>query len=155
MSENNDESFGYGIDIGYDFNKDGSVDFTISDSGDIQLVGGSSTENISKKRKNAIQQIILRIITPFGGLVDQEGQTIPFGSDLINMIGAKDTELNRNVMKAYVLSCLQDYQAIEAIVNIGVVFPTPGVTSIELKIKLKDDDEILFETININTGVST
>lgn len=153
MSE--EESFGYGIDIGYDFNKDGSIDFAISDSGDISLVGGSSTENMSKKRKNAIQQIILRIITPFNSMVDHEGQTIPFGSDLPNMIGAKDTGLNRNVMKAYVLSCLQDYQAIEAIVNLDVTFPTPGVTSVELKIKLKDDDEILYETININTGVST
>lgn len=156
MSQNNDnETFGYGVDIGYDFNKDGSIDFKISDSGDIQLVGGSSTENISVKRKNAIQQIILRIITPFGSMVDHDSKSIPFGSDIPAMVGAKDTDLNRTVMKAFVLSCLQDYNAIEAIVNINVIFPSSGITIIELKIKLKDDDEILFETINLNTGVST
>ena len=148
MSQNND-SFGYGIDIGYDFKSDGSIDFTISDSGDISLVGGSSTDIISKKRKNAIQQIVLRIITPFSSMVDHNGETIPFGSEFPNMVGVKDTNLNRTVMKAYVLSCLQDYRAIEAILNIDVSFPSRGVINIKLTIKLKDDDEILFETITI------
>ncbi len=146
-----DESYGYGKDIGYKFETDGTVDFALSESGDISLVGGESTDSISQKRKNAIQQIILRIITPFGTLKDEEGKTIPFGSELPNMIGLKDTELNRHIMKAYVLSCLQDYNAIEAILDIDVSFPDDGVARINLKIKLKDDTEILFETITIGS----
>jgi len=150
MSENNnDETFGYGIDIGYDFKADGSIDFSISDSGDISLVGGSSTDTMAKKRKNALQQIMLRIITPFSSMVDHKGETVPFGSEFPNMVGVKDTNLNKTVMKAYVLSCLQDYRAIEAILNIDVTFPFRGVINIKLTIKLKDDDEILFETISI------
>lgn len=149
MSQNN-ESFGYGKDVGYEFNSDGSVDFAISDSGDLLLVGGDSDDSISLKRQNARQQILLRIITPFGSLQNHEGQTVPFGSEIPSMIGAKDTELNKRVMQAYVLSCLQGYQALEAILAIDVEFPSPGVSRITLKIKLKDDDEILFETIDLS-----
>ena len=150
MSQNTD-SYGYGVDIGYKFNPDGSIDFNISDSGDIALVGGSPEETMDKKRKNAIQQIILRIITPFGGLSDESGNPIPFGSEIQGMIGAKDTSLNRQVMKAYVLTCLQGYNVIEAILNIEVVFPQSGICEIKLMIKLKDDDKVLYETITIGS----
>ena len=150
MSQNTD-SYGYGVDIGYTFRRERSIDFEISDSGDIALVGGSPEENMDKKRKNAIQQIVLRILTPFGGLSDESGSPIPFGSEIQAMIGAKDTSLNRQVMKAYVLTCLQDYRAIEAILNIEVIFPKSGVCEIKIMIKLKDDDKVLYETITIGS----
>jgi len=150
MSQNNnDDSYGYGVDIGYEFKPDGSVDFKISDSGDIALVGGDGDDPLSQRRKNAIQQIILRIITPFGGITDQGGNAVPFGSEIQSMIGAKNTSINRHVMKAYILTCLQDYQALEAILNIDVHFTTTGACEIKLMLKLKDDDKILYETITI------
>lgn len=146
MSE---EGYGYGKDIKYRITSDGIIDLDLSDSGDISLVGGGTDDSISIKRKNAVQTIVLRILTPFGSLANEEGQSIPYGSDLWGMIGAKNTDLNRMVARAYILSCLQDYEAIESIVGIDVEFPESGVMKIGLTIKLKDDDEILFETITI------
>ena len=144
-----DDGFGYGIDIGYTINRGGIIDFEISESGDIRIIGAGEGEAISEKRKNAIQQIILRILTPYGTISDENGRPIAFGSELHSMVGMKDTDLNKMAIQAYVMSCLQDYQALESIHEIRVDFVTPGVIQIKLAIKLKNDNEILFETFNI------
>ena len=144
-----DEGFGYGIDIGYTVNREGIIDFEVSESGDIRIIGAGEGEAISEKRKNAIQQIILRILTPYGSIPDENGRPTAFGSELHSMIGMKDTDLNKMAIQAYVMSCLQDYQALESIHEIRVDFISPGTIQIKLGIKLKDDDEILFETFNI------
>ena len=144
-----DEGYGYGIDIGYVINREGIIDFEISESGDIRIIGAGEGEAISEKRKNAIQQIILRILTPYGTVFDENGRPIAFGSELHSMIGMKDTDLNRMAIQAYVMSCLQDYAALEAITEITVDFIREGIIQIKLGVKLKDDNEILFETFTI------
>lgn len=147
MSNNN---VGYGTDIKYKLNKDGTIDLEIGDSGDLVVVGGSTNEAMSIKRQNAIQAIILRIITPKGSLTDQNDEVIGFGSNLYDMIGNKNTDINRLAVKAYVMSCLQDYEAIEIIYDIGVTF-TLEVISIKLVLKLKDDSEIITETVEVGS----
>ncbi len=144
-----DDGFGYGIDIGYVVNREGIIDFEISDSGDIRIIGAGEGEAISEKRKNAIQQIILRILTPYGTINDENGRPIAFGSELHSMIGIKNTDLNKMAIQAYVMSCLQDYHALESIHKIQVDFVASGTMQIGLAIKLKDDNEILFETLTI------
>ena len=155
MSENNGNDplkafgFGYGIDMQYDINLDGTVDILIDETGDIRLVGGTITDVFEQRRKNAIQQIVLRILTPFGSLLDEEGNPVGFGSDLHSLIGQKDTDLNKLAIRAYILSCLSDYEFIESVVGIDVDFSTSGVASITLKIKLLGDDQLIEETIEL------
>ena len=106
MSENNRT---YGIDIAYDFKNDGTVDIAIDDSGDIALVGGTAVDTKELRRKNAIQQVILRILTRNQSLLNEEGKRIEFGSALHTLKGAKNSEINQLAVKAYIISCLQDY----------------------------------------------
>ena len=147
MSENNDplRAFGntYGVDMRYDFNDDGTVDILIDESGDIRLVGGDVNQSIEVRRQNAIQQIILRLLTRGQSLVDENGNAVNFGSDLHSLTGAKGNDLNKLAVRAYVISCLQDYAWIEAISRIDVEF------SITLGIKLIDDSQIIEEIINL------
>ena len=139
----------YGIDIGFNFKNDGTVDLAVDESGDILLIGGSQSDTRELRRKNAIQQIKLRILTNNNSLLDENGRTIEYGSDLYSLRGAKDTELNRLAVKAYIISCLKDYVWIEAITKIEVEIPTTGVIAVQLGIKLIDDNEVIEETISI------
>lgn len=149
MSEENDplKAFGlsYGIDLQYDFNEDGVVDLLIDETGDIRLAGGTLAETLEVRRKNAIQQIYLRILTARQSLVDAP----TFGSDLHSLIGAKNTDLNKMAVRAYVLSCLAGYPYLERIVDIEVGFPRASVMSIKLRIKLIDDDKLIEEEITL------
>lgn len=154
MSEENDDSlyaFGktYGIDMQYDFNSDGTVDLLIDESGDIRLVGGVASELIEIRRKNAVQQIILRILTPRESLVDQEGNTVRFGSDVYSLIGQKDSELNKMAVRAYILAALQDYDWIETITKIDVDFPNRDTMSITVGFKLIDDNSVIEQIIEL------
>ena len=154
MSEENQDSldaFGktYGVDMMYDFKKDGTVDLLIDESGDIRLVGGDASELIAVRRKNAIQQIILRILTPRESLVNEEGNTVGFGSDVYSLIGQKDTELNKMAVRAYVLAALRDYDWIETITKIDVIFPNRDTMSITIGIKLIDDNSIIEQEIQL------
>lgn len=151
MSEDPLRAFGntYGIDMRYDFRNDGTVDLLIDESGDIRLVGGTVTELIEVRRQNAIQQIILRLLTPKDFLSDEKRNVFPFGSDLHSLVGNKDTDLNKLAVRAYVISCLQDYVWLEMITRIDVEFLTSGVLQITLGIKLIDDSEIIEEIITL------
>jgi len=151
MSEENDVfntlTKTYGKDIRYDFKNDGTVDFVISPSGDIQLVGGSSSDDIEVRRQNAIQQIILRLLTPVNSLTDENGVPLPFGSNLYSLIGQKDTGLNRMAVRTYILYALSDYSWIEQILAIDVNFQNNGVMEVILRYKLIDDNEIIEQTL--------
>ena len=147
MSENDRT---YGIDIGYNFKDDGTVDLAVDESGDILLVGGTPGETREIRRKNAIQQIKLRILTNRKTLVDENGRSVEFGSDLYTLSGAKNNDLNKLAVKAYVISCLKDYAWIEAITKIDVDIPETGTVTVQLGIKLIDDNEIIEETINVS-----
>lgn len=151
MSEDPLRAFGntYGIDMRYDFKSDGTVDLLIDESGDIRLVGGTVAELIEVRRQNAIQQIVLRLLTRKNSLLDENGNAISFGSELHSLAGAKNTNLNKLVIRAYVMSCLQDYAWLEMITRIDVEFPTAGVVQITLGIKLIDDSEIIEEIITL------
>ncbi len=154
MSEENDDplyAFGktYGIDMQYDFNKDGTVDLLIDESGDIRLVGGVASELIEIRRKNAVQQIILRILTPRESLVDEEGNTVGFGSDLYSLIGQKDTDLNKMAVRAYILAALQDYDWIETITKIDIEFPNRDTMSVTVGFKLIDDNSVIEQIIEL------
>lgn len=139
MSDNGD---GYGKDIGYVIGADGSIDIELGDSGDINIIGGIGTDALSVKRKNAIQQVILRLLTPAGSLLDQHGNPIAYGSDLPSMVGAKNTELNKLVMKAYIMLALQDYNYVESILKIDIDISEKGVTAITVAVKFYGDNEI-------------
>ena len=149
MSE--EERYGYGIDIGYDLKEGGEMDFKISDSGDIALIGGSGLDPMEERRKNAKQQIALRILTPFGRLLDEQGDSLGYGSSLYTLLGGKNTYLNRMALRTYVMACLGDYEPLESVTEIGINIPEDekGVVQIRLRIKLKDDTEILFQTITL------
>lgn len=151
MSEDPLRNFGntYGIDMRYNFKSDGTVDLMIDESGDIRLVGGDLTEVIEVRRQNAIQQVVLRLLTRKDSLLDENGNAISFGSELGSLVGNKNTNLNRLAVRAYVMSCLQDYAWLEMITRIDVDFPTTGVINIILGIKLIDDSEIIEETIQL------
>ena len=146
MSE---EYYGYGKDIKYDINGDGIIDISVSDSGDIAVVGGDGETDLETRRKNAIQQIILRIITPFGSLKDETGTPIEYGSNVHSLIGEKHNAVNEMIMRAYILACLSDYAPLEAILQLDIKFPEPNLAKITLGIKLKDDNQVLFETIEL------
>lgn len=150
MSEEEDDELrafgaGYGIDMQYDFNVDGTVDLLIDETGDIRLVGGTVSDSMEVRRKNAIQKIVLSVLTPLGAL--QSGPT--FGSNLHSLVGSKDTDLTKMAVRAYVLSCLADYPYLERVVDIVVGFPKSGVMTITLKIKLIDDSTIIEEMITL------
>ena len=151
MSENPDElkAFGrtYGIDMQYDFKNDGTVDLVISPTGDIQLIGGSLTDEITKRRENAIQQIILRLLTPAKTLTDENGVPITFGSNLYTLTGEKNNEINRMAVRTYILSALADYDWIEVVTAIDVKFTTDGVMEIILRYKLINDEEIIEQIL--------
>lgn len=151
MSQDPLRAFGntYGIDMRYDFKSDGTVDLMIDESGDIRLVGGTVAELIEVRRQNAIQQIVLRLLTRKDSLLDENGNAISFGSELDGMAGSKSTNLNKLVVRAYVMSCLQDYAWLEMITRIDVDFPKTGLVTIILGIKLIDDSEIIEETIQL------
>lgn len=151
MSENPDElkAFGrtYGKDMQYDFNTDGTVDLVISPSGDIQLIGGTITDEITKRRKNAVQQIILRLLTPAKSLTDENGVPITYGSDLHTLVGQKNNEINRMAVRTYILSALSDYEWIEVVTGIDVNFTTEGVMEVVLRYKLINDEEIIEQIL--------
>ena len=151
MSEDPLRAFGniYGKDMRYDFKNDGTVDLLIDESGDIRLVGGTISEIIEVRRQNAIQQVILRLLTRKDSLLDEDGNAISFGSDLHSLVGEKATDLNKLAVRAYVVSCLRDYAWLEMITRIDVDFPTPGVIKITLGIKLIDDSQIIEEIITL------
>jgi len=152
MSEENSDplyAFGktYGIDMQYDFNQDGTVDLLVDESGDIRLVGGVASELIEIRRKNAVQQILLRILTPRETLVDEEGNTVGFGSDVYTLVGQKDTSLNKMAVRAYILAALQDYDWIETITKIDVDFPDRDKMSLTIGFKLIDDNAVIEQMI--------
>ena len=104
------EGEGYEEDIKYAISVDGTVDFVVGPGGDIEIVGGRKGDPIEQKRANAIQQIILRILTPLGTVRDQDGNPTYYGSYLTTLIGEKQTELTNMIFRAYVMWCLSDFE---------------------------------------------
>ena len=75
-------------------------------------------------RNNLAQAIILRLLTPRGELAALGHPQ--YGSRLHEMIGARNTETNRNLVRLFILESLQAEPRIAKIVQV-VVEPVPDV----------------------------
>lgn len=146
---NGEDGPGYGVDVGYEFKLDGSVDLLIDESGDIRLVGGVEGDSTSLKRENARQQIILRLLTALGVIRTVDGKAVNYGSLLHTAIGFKDTAMNKLMIRAFVIQALFGYEAIEKVVGLGVTVGRSGELVIKLQVSLKNDEEILEEEVTI------
>lgn len=147
-----EEQYGYGIDIAIKFDAEGEVDLKVDTTGDIALVGGDGDAELSIKVMNAIQQINIRLTTPFNSLKDEKGNQIPLGSNLHTSIGEKQTDLNVLLIKSFVMSSIADLQFIDQIIDIRLVserIEQPTKLKTELFFTLKEDTNIYFTTIDL------
>lgn len=147
-----EERFGYGIDIAIKFDAEGEVDLKVDSTGDLALVGGDGDAELSIRVQNAMQQISIRLSTPFNSLTDENGNQIPLGSSLHTSIGEKQTDLNILLIKSFILSALADLQFIDQIIDIRLISERtkqPTKLKTELFFTLKEDTNIYFTTIDL------
>lgn len=154
MSTNEDdaERFGYGVDLKVDFDKDGFIDLALSETGDIDTVGGDGEANRDVKIQNVLQQMKLILMTPAGTLLDENGNPRPYGSNLLFMIGQKLNDFNILVIKSYVLSSLLTLDFIDTIQNIVIVPDEKKKDSLKvigIYFTLKDDTQKFYTEFEV------
>lgn len=146
------ESFGYGIDIQVNFNKDNEIDLVISPTGDIALVGADGESSRYDRLQNAIQQIQFHVMTPFNGLKDENDISVPVGSQLNELIGAKLTDLNVLLLKSMVLSAIAPLKFIARVERIEPLLDENkdrGLIKVAIQFKIKNDDQVYFTTVDL------
>lgn len=150
MSTN--ESFGYGIDIQVNFNKDNEIDLVISPTGDIALVGADGESSRYDRLQNAIQQIQFHVMTPFNSLKDENDISVPVGSQLNELIGAKLSDLNVLLLKSMVLSAIAPLKFIARVERIEPILDENkdrGLIKVAIQFKIKNDDQVYFTTVDL------
>lgn len=150
MSSN--ERFGYGIDIKLLYNSEGTIDLDVDETGDLALVGGDGEADILVKVENIIQQMAIRLQTPFGGLKDEYGESIDLGSNLHELVGGKNSDINALIIKTYIMNALVDLSSIKAIIDIRLLVDrknNPTLMKAKIFFKLEEDDNIYFNTVNL------
>lgn len=152
------EKYGYGIDIKLLYRSEGTIDIDVDETGDLALVGGDGDASILVKVENVIQQMAIRLQTPFGSLKDEYGNSIDIGSNLHELVGGKNSDLTAMIMKQYILAAIADLSFIKAIIDIRLLVErADNPTQLKAKIffKLEDDDNIWFNTVDLfNVEVS-
>lgn len=156
MSNNssNNGHYGYGVDLKLQFKNDGTIDLAISETGDIDIVGGSGQANQDVKIQNALQQMKLVLITPAGSNLDENGNPIPYGSNLLSTIGRKLNELNNLVIKQFVISSLYTLEFIDSIKNVLLIPDTQKKDSLKtlgIYFILKDDTQVYYTEFEVSS----
>jgi hypothetical protein len=151
MSEEPDR-FGYGIDIGLKFSLEGEIDLDVDDSGDIAIVGGDGTEDITIKAQNAMQQIRIRLQTPFESLKDEEGNALSIGSQLAELVGKKKTDTSVMLLKSFIIAAISDLQFIQSILDIRLFadrIKNPTTLKTQIFFTLKEDTDIYYTSVDL------
>lgn len=146
------ERFGYGIDIGLKFSLEGEIDLAIDDSGDLAIVGGTGTDELPVRVQNAMQQIRIRLQTPFEGLKDENGNPLSIGSELAKLVGKKITDLNIMLMKSYIIAAIADLYFINGILDIRLYTDrllNPTILKTQIFFTLKEDTDIYYTSIDL------
>jgi hypothetical protein len=144
--------YGYGKDLRIKFNADGEMDLVISPTGDLALVGGDGDDAESVRVEQALQQIKIRILTPFGSLKDENGIAITLGSNLLLAIGSKMRDESILLFKSFINSSLASLPFIEQINAIDLIVnrkDSPTAIKLRIGFTLKEDTKVYYTTIDL------
>jgi phage baseplate assembly protein W len=89
------------------------------------------------------QAIMMRLLTPVGELA---GLGHPFyGSRLPDLVGRRNTETTRNLVRLYILESLKQEARVEKVTKISVtqVDKQPNLISVELEVQPIDSTDVI------------
>lgn len=151
---------GQDLDLGFATDDQGRVFAGPASSADLQAVRragvapAGSDLGVVRGRANLIQALVVRLLTERGELT---GLGHPdYGSRHHQLIGEPNTEANRNLVKLYMLECLQQEPRLERVVNIDVT-PARGrenrdKVDVALTLKMRDVSAPLSFVIPFSFG---
>lgn len=144
--------YGYGKDLKVTFTLEGEMDLVISASGDLDLVGGDEDDAIEVRVEQAVQQIKIRIMTPFGSLKDENDVPITLGSNLLLAIGSNMRDESVLMFKSFISSSLASLPFIEQVNAIDLIInrkDNPTGMKLRIGFTLKEDTNVYYTTIDL------
>jgi hypothetical protein len=142
----------YGKDVKLRFNTDGTIDFAVSVTGDIDIVGGDEDELLEIRKQAAIQMIKFLLLTPLGSILDPNtnapsnvgseisGNVIP-GQEHQGVIGDPMSGFSLMFLNSYIISSLKDVPFIQSIDNVTIEEGADkGVVKVRLDVTIQPDN---------------
>ena len=105
--------------------------------------GGVQDIRLLSGRDNLRQAIMMRLLTPVGELAGLGHPS--YGSRLQELVGRRNTETSRNLVRLYILESLQQEARVEKVSKISVtlVEKKPNLIAVELEVLPRTDTELL------------